>query len=309
MSKLNFDRYVGIDWSGAEGRYQAGIRVARYSQDTNELRLLPPLEGSNLSRQQVLDLIYSLTDRRTLVGLDFAFSLPWAAEPECLPSCFGDLRGVRDLWAFVDKYCKAEPFFYAGPIWLAETSPFRPFIKFWSREQQYEGPLFKRCLSNGGLFRKTEKAAQECGLQPKSVYRMAGPQVGAGSFAGMRVLHALAQSKGTDIAIWPFEAIENANVVVAEVYPAVFYQKAGQKRPTKRQFRTGAYAKVATDVLDSFGVRESTVPKSIDAIDALVSAAAIYSLSQRHDAFFVPNDATVSLKEGWIFGIPVGEAS
>ncbi len=303
MSKPVFDRFIGIDWSGAEAEGQSGIQVAQIQRETKRLEPIPP-KRRNWSRRDVLQFVESLTDRRTLVGLDFAFSVPWHNGEESIPACLGELRGVRDLWAFIDHFCKDAPHFYGGPIWLSDESPFRPFIKFWSRDKQYEGPLF-----NGGQFRKTEMAAQKCGLQPKSVYRMAGPQVGAGSFAGMRVLRALAQSKSTEIAIWPFEAIENAKVVVAEVYPAVFYQKAGQMRPTKRQFRTGAYAKIVTDVLDFFGVRDSTGPKSIDAIDALVSAAAIYSLSQRPDAFSLPDDASVALKEGWILGIPVGEAS
>jgi hypothetical protein len=305
LTDIAFDRFVGIDWSGAEGEHQSGIRVAQISRDAKYLKLVQPGSSRNWSRRGVLDFINSLTDRRTLVGLDFAFSLPWTVGSGCLPAFFDELRKARDLWAFVDDVCKVEPFFYAGPIWLSESSPFCPFIKFWSRERQYEGTLFK-----GGLLRKTEMAAREVGLQPKSVYRMTGPQVGAGSFAGMRVLHAVAKAKNVDIAIWPFDAIENAKVVIAEIYPAVFYQKAGQVRPTKRQFKTGAHAEIATDVLDFFEVRyEGGIPASIDAIDALISTAAICSLSQRTGLFSAPDDSAISLKEGWIFGVPFkGEA-
>lgn len=303
MSALNFDRYVGIDWSGAEGQCHDSIRVAVFSPDTNELQLLAPNVGVHWSRRQVFDLIRSFVDRRTFVGLDFAFSVPWGERPENLPTCLEGLSGVRDLWALVDEYCKAEPYFYAGPIWLAQSSPFRPFIKLWTREKQYEGPLF-----NGGQLRQTETLAKRSGLRPKSVYRMAGPQVGFGSFSGMRVLHALAQSRSTEIAVWPFEPIENAQVIVAEIYPAVFYRMAGRTRPTKRQFKAGDHEGIARDVFDFFGVPSGTAPKSVDAIDALVSAAAIYSLARLPDSFSVPSDSTLSPKEGWIFGLPGGEA-
>jgi hypothetical protein len=207
----SFDRFIGIDWSGAAGEYQAGIQVAEISGQTNRLRLVRPPGGSHWSRQSVLDFITRATDQRTLVGFDFAFSLPWNRQLESLPVCFGGLTGARQLWTFIDDFCKDMPFLRASPIWQSQESPFRPFIKFWSRAAQYQGDLF-----NGGQLRRTEIAAQASGLRPKSVYRLAGHQVGAGSFAGMRLLSRIARAQSTNIAIWPFDEIETANVVIAE---------------------------------------------------------------------------------------------
>jgi hypothetical protein len=298
----SFDRFIGIDWSGAAGEYQAGIQVAAIDTDTRRLPLIRPSGGSHWSRQSVLDFITGATDQRTLVGFDFAFSLPWNRDLKSLPVCFGGLEGARQLWAFIDDFCTDVPFLHASPIWQSQESPFRPFIKFWSRASQYQGDLF-----NGGQLRRTEMAAQASGLRPKSVYRLAGHQVGAGSFAGMRLLHRIARAQGKDIAIWPFDEIETAKVVIAEIYPTAFYRLADHTRPTPRRVKSGAHAVTAIDTLKFFDVRyEERVPDSIDAIDALISAAAMMRLSQSPALLPSFNDPEISGNEGWIFGVRHG---
>jgi len=210
------------------------------------------------------------------------------------------LQNARELWAYVENFCEKAPFFHGGPIWLSEESPFRPFLKCWSRKFQHEGLLF-----NGGLLRKAEKAAKAEGFQPKSIYRMAGPQVGMGSFAGMRILHALGRVSKENIAIWPFDETERAKVVVVEVYPAVFYRRAGQTRPTNTQVKNGTHLEIVRKAVQFFEIEsEADIPHSIDAMDAFVSAAALFSLSKKPAAFHVSDDTTISAKEGWIFGLP-----
>ena len=297
-----FDRFIGIDWSGAAGEYQAGIQVAEGSSFTKRLRLIRPPGGSHWSRQSVLDFITSATEGRTLVGFDFAFSLPWNRDLESLPVCFGGLAGARALWAFIDDFCNGSAFLHAGPIWLSPESPFRPFIKLWSRVNQYQGDLF-----NGGQLRKTEVAAKASGLAPKSVYRLAGHQVGAGSFAGMRLLNRIARAQSGDIAIWPFDAVETAKVVVAEIYPTAFYRMADRARPTPKQARAGAHAPILRDVLECFNARsDASIPRSVDAIDALISAAAMMRLAQSQAVLPAFDDPDVSGNEGWIFGVRHG---
>jgi len=293
-----FDRFIGIDWSGAAGEYQAGIQVAEANKGAKRLRLVRPPRGSHWSRQSVLDFITNETNQRTLVGFDFAFSLPWNRDLESLPVCFSGLKGARQLWTFIDDFCNDMPFLHAGPIWQSQESPFRPFIKFWSHADHYQGDMF-----DGGQLRRTEMAAKASGLRPKSVYRLAGHQVGAGSFAGMRLLNRIAHAQGTDVAIWPFDAIETAKVVVAEIYPAAFYRLAGRSRPTPKQAKSGAHAAVVGDVLKFFDARyDGRIPDSIDAIDALTSTAAMMHLSR---TCLLPlfDDPDISGNEGWIFAV------
>jgi hypothetical protein len=241
---------------------------------------------------------------RTLIGLDFSFSVPWHAGAGNLPPCLADLREARDLWAFVDCFCKHALGLYAGPVWLSTESPFRPFIKLWSQKLNYEREVTGACL-----LRKADKAVFCKGVRPMSIYRMAGPQVGAGSFAGMRFLHALTSGPRSDIAIWPFDRIERANTVIVEIYPALFYASAGRRRPAPAQIKSGAYKRIAGAVLRHFGCHDDVeIPVSIDAIDALVSAAAIARLSRQTGVFATPTDMGVIAKEGWIFGVPFGGA-
>jgi hypothetical protein len=299
----SFDRFVAIDWSGAAGEYQAGIQVAEIDTETKRLRLIRPPRGSHWSRERILEFITRANDGRTLVGFDFAFSLPWNRDLQSLPVCFGGLSGARALWTFIDDFCNGSTFLHAGPIWLSAESPFRPFIKFWSRASQYEGDLF-----DGGQLRRTEIAAQAYGLRPQSVYRLAGHQVGAGSFAGMRLLNRIARAQSADIAIWPFNEIETAKVVIAEIYPTAFYRLADHTRPTPRHVTTDAHAAIAVDVLRSFDARyREQIPASIDAIDALISAAAMMRLSQCPALLASFDDPEISGNEGWIFGVRHGD--
>jgi hypothetical protein len=298
----SFDRFIGIDWSGAAGEYQAGIQVAEIDRGTKRLRLVRPKGQSQWSRQSVLDFITAASDGRTLVGFDFAFSLPWNSGLATVPACFAGFSGARQLWTLIDDFCSDMPFLHASPIWQARESPFRPFIKFWSRAEEYQGDLF-----NGGQLRKTEVAAQAGGLRPKSVYRLAGHQVGAGSFAGMRLLNRIARAQTSEIAIWPFDPIGAAKVVIAEIYPAAFYRLADRSRPTPRRVKSGAHTVIASDVLSFFGTRyDRRIPASIDAIDALISAAAMMHLAQGPALLGTFDDPDISGNEGWIFGIRHG---
>lgn len=298
---VKFDRFVGIDWSGAEGEYQSGIQVAECRHDARSPQLVkPPDKNKKWSRQNVLQYIVSLKGR-ALVGLDFAFSIPWPSIRDLVPAGLQGMDQAHRLWAFVDDFCRSEPFFHAGPIWRSKSSPFRPFIKhFRSLDDKYEGVCF-----NGGLLRRTEKEAKLAGLQPKSIYRMVAHQVGHGSFAGMRVLHALRGAPTRRIAVWPFDDIEYADVVIAEIYPAVFYQKAGGRRPSNAQIKSGVYIEMVKDTLRAFGVgRADGIPNSVDSIDAIVTAAALRAMSRIMPPFRIPvAHADEAAREGWIFGI------
>jgi hypothetical protein len=304
-----FERFIGIDWSGAEGERQSGIQVFEVSDKTKSPERRPTLNGGKCwSRWDVLKFIDSLSGCRILVGLDFAFSVPWDSSLGCLPPCLSQLQGAHGLWKLIDHFCKDIPHLYGGPIWRAEASPFRPFIKFWSKEKEYE-----REIREASLLRRTERFAgnydlmKKSRVRPISVYRMAGPQVGAGSFAGMRMLHALASTR-SDIAIWPFDSIDKATVVVLEIYPALFYALARQKRPTKDKIKSGDHRQVVRQVLEFCGVNYNVdIPSVVDAIDAMVAAAGIYFLSRRSENFRIAHDE-ISAKEGWIFGVPFGES-
>jgi len=124
----------------------------------------------------------------------------------------------------------------------------------------------------------------------------------------MRLLNRVARAQSKDIAIWPFEEIETAKVVIAEIYPAAFYRLADHARPTPSQVKSGTHAATAIDVLKFFEARhEKRIPDSIDAIDALISTAAMMRLSKSPALLPSFDDPEISSNEGWIFAVRHGD--
>jgi hypothetical protein len=290
--KKKFERFVGVDWSGSKGRCHKGIQVAEFSEADAHPKLIPPREGKHWSRSGVIGYIKSLSDRPTLVGIDFAFSVP-------VPFPVSTLRDPRELWALVDKICMAAVDddireYYGGPVWLSDQSPFFPYVRY----GQHRGDKF-----DGKLLRHTDRA---CRPRAASIYKLMYSQVGRGSFAGMRVLKSLDEWNG--LVVWPFDEIDFNKVVVVEIYPSAFYAMADCKRPNPEKQKREEVDIVLDKVLRRFNVTCGYArPLSQDEIDAYVSAAALAHLSKETSAFAIPEHLRETVaKEGWIFGIPTG---
>jgi hypothetical protein len=86
MSNLMFDRIVSIDWSGAGSEEErVSLRIAVWEKDGDCCRIrLPPASGTTRKwrRSECRDYLRQvLSDaKRTLVGMDFGFGLPWGSE-------------------------------------------------------------------------------------------------------------------------------------------------------------------------------------------------------------------------------------
>jgi hypothetical protein len=289
---IGFRRFVGIDWSGAKGPTHSGIQVAEIAADAASPRLIYPPNGSKWSRHGVMDHIVQLNDQPTLVGIDFAFSVPWGGSNELLEQ--RHVRDVRALWALIDRFCDEAPHLYAGPIWTATESPFRRYI--FHHQTRHRGELYDRLN-----LREVDKREGNA----ISVYHMVGPQVGVGSFSGMRMLHQLTKAQGDNVAIWPFDAVDGTKTAVVEIYPSFFYRRAGARRP-----KTGEIAKSNHGEIDRtlryYGAKRSTETdacRSVDQADALISAAALRRLANGK-AFESPESGNFDVREGWIFGVP-----
>jgi len=287
VTSAPFERFIGIDWSGAE-KCSGAIQVAEFVRDSRQPKLRLPMDGKHWNRERVARYLKTLTDKRTLVGIDFAFSLP---TPFPIPK----IQGVRELWTFVDEFCitASEKIsdYYAGAVWLSETSLFRPYFRY----GDYRGDLF-----DGKRLRRTEQASKPRGC---SVYKLMYSQVGRGSFAGMRVLRSLSPRPGGKITIRPFDRIDDARIV----YPSVFYPFANCRRPNSKH-SDEQIAGIVDTVLGHFGTMcGDGRPKSQDEIDAYVTCAALAYLSKTTSSFAVPPRLRELVgKEGWIFGVPFG---
>src|SRR5436190_19339326 len=75
MPIRNFDCFVGVDWSGARGSWQKGLKVAvAYPGIAAPLLQQPPDKNDKWSRAGFSHWLEELVQRqRVLVGLDFAF--------------------------------------------------------------------------------------------------------------------------------------------------------------------------------------------------------------------------------------------
>jgi hypothetical protein len=285
-----FTRFIAIDWAGRKGHAQPGIQVAEIVKDSKCSRLVNCPTGRRWSRHDVANFIIGLAEEPTLVGLDFAFSIPWQ-ESRGRPNQVGD---AKELWALVDLICADTPHMYAGPIWASPQSPFRDYI--FHHQSGHHGKRY---------YRENWRAVEALEMGAISVYHMTGAQVGMGSFAGMRMLHQFAQSHSSKIAIWPFDEVDKGKTAIVEIYPSFFYRKARSRRPTKDELKEGRFEQIDKTLKHYECERAAdTVCRSVDQADALVSAAALRCIA-RGDPFKLPENYKFDIREGWIFGVPM----
>lgn len=284
-----FGRCVAIDWTGAKAPFRSGIAVAVAEPGTSAPHLVEPPSGRPWTRGGVVAWLLAESARaRLLVGLDFAFSLPFARAA----AYFAGEATAFELWALIDSVCEGEEDYFGGSF--AEDPRFA--AGFWVRGKKPPGFELPQ--------RATELACRAAGHgAPESPYKLLGPkQVGKGSLAGMRVLHHLRTRHGDRFAIWPFEPHDDGRSVLAEIYPRLFLRAAGHGNAKIRD------AEALAAALRALG---SDAPKAVGRLDdhdtdALVAAAGLRSLA-REEAPFVTarTDREARVREGFILGVPL----
>jgi hypothetical protein len=215
-----FDRFLGVDWSGAASSSGSPIFVADGRPDGDKIRVETLtrassrravenfLRGSDLQRHPSWESPRWPAPRplgsneAVLVGLDFAFGFTidfqahalaptdqweWAAKADCAERLDEHLRRNCDSGWF--KFTRDE------------TLPREP-------------------------FRATEHAVPG---SPASVFNLAAAakQVGRGSIRGMAMLHRIRDSA----CVWPFDTMERGSrtrPVLVEMYPAMWIDQAAK---------------------------------------------------------------------------------
>lgn len=286
MTSPTFDLFVGIDWSGAKGRWQRGIALAVCGPD-GACRLVRPPTGRSWSRAAVLAWLVDAPSR-TLAGLDFAFSLPWPDDGP-LPPGLDQPVGTRELWLAIEEVCRSEPDFHAGSVYRPEGG----WLASYMFTKLTGHPLWSGDAYDSNRLREVESMMRP---RPNAAFKIVGAKtVGPGSFSGMRVLAALARTRDR-VAIWPFGRPMQDALTVVEIYPTYYFGCAGHRRS-----RDPA---IVASVLAHFdaGCDEPSRGVSQDEADALVSAAALRHFASRPGSFCDPGGR--SKREGWIFGVP-----
>lgn len=287
----NFDRFVGVDWSGAK----SPVNTKSISLSVVFTGVSAPVQIHHVrSRTAVVQWIEDVLAEggRTLIGIDCNFGYA----REIAVQQFGKDYSYRDVWREVDRINETHPNYFAGNVW---SQP--PHQKhFWTEGKKPAGFDLPR--------RVTETACGNAGYGwPESPFKMIGPkQVGKGGLAGMRMVYDLTCRYPAKIAVWPFHAhADTAPIVITEIYPRLFIRRAG-KGNAKIKDMSGV-----NEVLAHMGSDPITGAKSVSDHDAdsLISAAGLRFLCGNNphipDTLFLPPgmDDIAMRGEGWIFGV------
>lgn len=196
-----FERYVGIDYSGAKGPRDAlpGLRVYLLEAD-GEPAEIRPTSGRHFSRQGIYDWLLELLAEQvpTLVGVDHSFSFPLA---------YFDQHGLaRDWDAFLDDFERCWPTAEGGVT-----------VESVRRGQ------FGAGASRTGEARWRRVCEKSAGA--KSVFHFDVPgSVAKSTHAGLPWLRRLRRALGAELHCWPFDGweIPPGRSAILEAYPALY---------------------------------------------------------------------------------------
>ncbi|MFY9614729.1 MAG: hypothetical protein WAT58_04955 [Candidatus Dormiibacterota bacterium] len=225
-------QFVGVDWSGnaKQARKYTWTGVVR----DGELADL----SSGRDREELAAHLANLAaaDEHTVIGIDFAFSMPsWFLAERGLSS-------AHELW----DLAAAE-----GEEWLASCLP-----PFWGRVGTHPPEPEKR-------FRRDEPTIPRvAGIGPKSVFQVAGAgAVGTGTIRGLPLLGRLSRA---GFSIWPFDPPGWPRIV--EIYPRLL------TGPVTKSHRVARLAFLDHDRWSMHSSLRELAADSEDAFDAGISA-------------------------------------
>jgi hypothetical protein len=231
-TSLVFDRYIGIDYSGAQTPTSSlkGLRIYTADRASTPSEMLPPPGPRRYwTRRGIAKwLVERLSeDQRTLVGIDHGFSFPLRYfEEHHLP---------HDWPAFLDDFQRHWP-----------TDEEHTYVDF-VRNSDCGGGAAR--AGNPRWRRLTEVRAAGA----KSVFHFdVQGSVAKSTHAGLPWLRYLRQNVGGRVHFWPFDGweIPIAQSVVAEVYPRLWSGsfERGERNPDQQDAYSVAAWMRATDL-------------------------------------------------------------
>ena len=207
-----FERYVGIDYSGAETpmRSLSGLRVYVADAFTPAIEVLPTSRpGKYWSRRGLAEWLVELlaADTPTLVGIDHAFSFPL-------------------------RYFKQ----YQVPLeWRTFLDDFQ---QHWPTDEDIYVDFVRDGVAGNGAARRGmsrwKRIADQRARGAKSVFHFDAPgSVAKSTHSGLPWLRFIDRQCARRVHFWPFDGWEPppGRSVVAEIYPAIW------SRNYPREFR------------------------------------------------------------------------
>lgn len=288
-----FDEYVGIDWSGAKSPIKS--RAISLSSCITGYAA-PQTNPAPLSRDDILQWCIRAAQgqKRILCGIDCNLSYASAI----ISQQFGVGAHYKNLWESVETI--SEPHSNLGTENFWNQEPFTNY--FWTKGTK------PHWFDEKSLRRMTESKCIEQGLGiPESPFKMIGPkQVGKGGLSGMRLAYQLAETLGDKICIWPFfGGIDKATLVLAEIYPRLFWTKVGFQIKKIRDIHELNLA------IKKFGSEQikSDMIFTDHMSDAVISAVGLRDLIEnkkngKENPFLLDKENLgISRIEGWILGV------
>lgn len=211
-----FDRYIGIDYSGAEVPTASlkGLRVFVADRQNTPTEVQPPPSPRKYwTRRGVAEwLVARLTEgRRSLVGIDHAFSFPLR---------YFEVYHLPPDWpGFLDDFQKHWP-----------TDDDNTYVNF------VRDGLCGDGAARSGSPRWRRLADERAGA--KSVFHFDVPgSVAKSTHAGLPWLRYMRQQLGGRVHFWPFDGWElpAGRSVIAEVYPSLWSREFPREGRTADQ--------------------------------------------------------------------------
>lgn len=225
---LSFQRYIGIDYSGAETPTSSlkGLRIYEASPDALPHEVEPPASPRKYwTRQGIAEwLVTVLSDQSTaIVGIDHGFSFPLQ---------YFEKYGLPHDW----------------PLFLDD------FQRHWPTDSTYVLNIREGSEGNGaarsGSSRWRRVTEFRAGAAKSVFHFNCQGQVATSTHAGLTWLRYLRHTFGQKIHFWPFDGwIPPAGVsVVAEVYPRLWnrsFPSQGRTQDQQDAFATAMWLRGA----------------------------------------------------------------
>ena len=220
-----FERYFGIDYSGAETPTKSLYGLRLYAANGAELPTEippPPSPRKYWTRRGLAEwLAAELRDGQpTLVGIDHAFSFPIR---------YFEIHHIPPDWpVFLDDFCRHWP--------TDEDNMYVDFI----RDGRYGDGAAR--TGNSRWRRLTDERSRTA----KSVFHFdVQGSVAKSTHAGLPWLRYLRQQLGTQLHFWPFDGWTPppSRSVIAEVYPALWSRSFSREDRNSHQHDAYAVAR------------------------------------------------------------------
>ena len=297
-----FERFIGIDWSGAANASGQQVYVAEAHRQDARITLHSVVRARDRSAVETFLRGWPLThaptwedwpgpgelDRRPrrIVGLDFAFGFPAAfLHPE-----------LDSAWSWEDLARWAATLDASASSGEAEST-LRQAI-------EASDALREQFRTRGGNTREmhlriTDRHAPG---RPTSVFHLIGPsQVGLGSITGLAMLHRLRRTE--QLAVWPFDGLERlkrARAVLVEVFPRMWLIPGLRKNELPERVRQlDRWRREGIAFRSNAELAAASSGDALDAAAAAIGAARCCFRLPSPEA--VPEEAR--RQEGWIAGV------